>query len=395
MLRYAREVNRSIVLRLADAALVAALAISAQLDVWGPSEVENGGRAVHALLAALFTAPLLVRHRYPFTVAAVVAGSAWMQFQLGGGLYQSWFAMLLAAYALGAHATIPGSAGGLGLIAIVIGSLDIPRLQAGAPLDEVLPAWAVVGLVWLAGAFVRGRRRDVEDLRADSARLEAEREVRTAEALAAERTRIARELHDLVAHSMSVINIQAQGAQRAVATNPDAARAALGAIETASRDGLDEMRRLLAVLRETDGLVPLQPMPGLDSLPGLVERTRAAGLAVNVEVIGERRPVTHGVELTAYRVIQEALTNALRHGQPGDAIVRLTWSADQLDIDVVNPSPPDHGADARIPGAGRVGQGLIGMRERVALYGGTFESRATPEGRFAIRASLPASDGTR
>lgn len=387
--------NRSTVLRLADAALVAVLAISAQLDVWGGPEIGSGGRAVHALLAALFTVPLLLRHRYPLAVAAAVSTAAWIQFQLGGGLYQSWFAMLLVAYSLGAHATIRASVAGLGLIAIVIGSLDIPRLQAGAPLDEVLPAWATVGVVWLAGRFVRGRRRDVEDLKADSARLEAERDVRTAEALAAERTRIARELHDLVAHSMSVINVQAQGAQRAIDTDPDAARSALSAIETASRDGLDEMRRLLAVLRETDGPEPLQPMPGLDSLPGLVERTRAAGLAVMIEVIGERRPLAHGIELTAYRVIQEALTNALRHGQPGDATVRMTWSPEQLDIDVVNPSGPAGGQGGRRPEAGRVGHGLIGMRERVALYGGTFESRMTPDGQFAIRASLPVSAGTR
>jgi signal transduction histidine kinase len=388
-------VNRSIVLRVVDAALIAVLAISAQLDVWGGSETADGGHAVHALLAALFTVPLFLRRRYPLAVAAVVSASAWMQFQLGGGLYQSWFAMLLAAYALGAHATLRASAAGLGLIAIVIGSVDIPRLQAGAPLDEVLPAWAVVALVWLAGEFVRGRRRDVEDLKTASARLEAERELQTAEALAAERTRIARELHDLVAHSMSVINVQAQGAQRALESDPDATRAALSAIETASREGLDEMRRLLAVLRETDGPVPLQPMPGLDSLPGLVQRTRAAGLAVKVEVIGEPHEVGHGVELTAYRVIQEALTNALRHGQLGEATVRLTWSPDQLDIDVVNPIGPARGHEARSGEAERVGQGLIGMRERVALYAGTLESRATPDGQFAIRASLPASDGTR
>ena len=153
------------------------------------------------------------------------------------------------------------------------------------------------------------------------------------------------------------------------------------------------MRRLLAVLRETDGPVSLQPMPGLDSLPGLVQRTQAAGLAVKVEVIGEPRQVGHGIELTAYRVIQEALTNALRHGQPGEATVRMTWSPEQLDIDVVNPSGPARGSRGRRAETGRVGQGLIGMRERVALYGGTFESRMTPEGQFAIRASLPASDG--
>lgn len=394
MVQYARVVNRSIALRLPDLVLVAVLAVSAQLDVWGAAAVADGGRAVHALLAALFTAPLLVRHRFPLAVVAVVSAAAWLQFQLGSGLYQSWFAMVLAVYSLGAHATIPASAVGLGLIATVIWSVDAPRLQAGAPLDEVVPAWAVLGVVWLAGRFVRGRRRDVEDLKADTARLESERELRTAEALAAERARIARELHDLVAHSMSVINVQAQGAQRAVASDPDAARSALAAIETASRDGLDEMRRLLAVLREADGPGPLQPMPGLDSLASLVERTRAAGLVVNVEVVGEPRPVAHGVGLTAYRVVQEALTNALRHGHPGDATVRMTWSPDQLEIDVVNARASDDPANGG-PGAGRVGQGLIGMRERLALYGGSFESRATPDGRFVIRARLPSPDGRR
>lgn len=382
-------------LRVADVALVTALAITAQLDVWAGPEPGTGGRPVQALLAALFTLPLLVRHRHPFAVVVVVVAAAWIQFQLGAGLYQGWFAMLLGAYGLGAHAATAASGGGLGLIAIAIASIDVPRLQAGAPLDEVVPAWAVVGLVWLFGRFVRGRRRDVEDLRAETARLEVESELAMAEALAAERTRIARELHDLVAHSMSVINLQAQGAQRAIATNPDAVRAALVAIETASRDGLEEMRRLLAMLRTEGGPELLHPMPGLDALAGLIERTRAAGLGVDLEVVGEPRPVAHGVELTAYRVIQESLTNALRHGQPGAATVRLTWSRDRLDIDVLNPSGADRHNDGRGPRTGRVGQGLIGMRERVALYGGSFESRATPEGRFAIRASLPASDGAR
>ena len=389
-------------LKAIDVALVAVLAVTAQLDVWSGAAGPEGGPLVHAALAALITVPLVVRHRYPLAVIGLVSGASWIQYELGGGLYQPWFAMLLATYALGAHAGLPQSAIGLAPVAGVVLAVDLPKLIAGAPPEDVIPVWVIVGLVWVAGRWVRRRRRETSALRAVVARAAEEREASAAAAVAGERARIARELHDLVAHSMSVINLQAQGARRVLPDDPAAAIDALEAIDRASRQGLDEMRRLLSLLRTNDERPTLQPQPGLDDLGPLVDHVRAAGLDVRLTVEGERRPLGSGVELAAYRVVQEALTNALKHSESGSAAVLVRYGAADVEVEVRNAQasasaagtptsadPPTAEAPAARPG---LGMGLVGMRERVILYGGAFEAGGEPGGPFVVRVRLPTAD---
>lgn len=378
--------------RALDVGVVLLLALSAQVDVWsGTAAAANGlkgGSPLHAVLAACITLPLLLRARFPVAVIVVVTAATWLQYSLGGGLFQPWFAILLATYALGAHAELPLSAAALAPVAAAILAIDIPRLAAGAPVDEVVPVWAITALTWIAGRWVRTRRQESAALEARAARLEAEREARAAAAVAEERARIARELHDLVAHSMSVINVQAQGARRVLAHDADSAAEALAQIERASHQGLDEMRRMLALLRTTDVDTDLEPQPGLRDIPALVDRVRSAGLDVRVEVEGKPRLAPAGIELAAYRVVQEALTNAIKHGADRAASVTVRYRPGDVEVEVANAggAPVADAPDARL------GHGLLGMRERVTLYDGMFEAAPADDGRFVVRARLPSPE---
>src|SRR5688572_17319815 len=374
-------------LLVAEVCVILLLAVTAQVDVWNARATLDGGWPVHAALAAGFTLPLLARRQQPLAVAVSVAAASWLQYELGGGLYQSWFAMLLAMYALGAYAELLPAVLGIVPVAAAVLAIDAPRIAAGAPVDEVLPAWIVLGLAWGLGRWIRQRRAESEGLRRTAERLEADREAAAARAVANERARIARELHDLVAHSMSVINLQAQGARRVIGRDPEAAAEALSAIESSSRHGLDEMRRLLSLLRDQEGEAEGAPQPTIGDLPALVERIRAAGLDVRLNVSGEHRRIAPGVELSAYRIVQEALTNALKHGT-GPATVSVRYNAAGVQLEVIN---GQSGNRARGDGVG-AGRGLIGMRERVSLYGGSLEASEASDGTFVVRARLPAAE---
>ena len=213
--------------------------------------------------------------------------------------------------------------------------------------------------------------------------LEQGHEERAREAVAAERARIARELHDLVAHSMGVIVIQSQAAQRVLRADPAKAEHALTSIEVTGRQGLAEMRRLLDVLIGADDKAPLTPQPALRHLDTLLEQVRSAGLPVDVSVEGTERPLPPGLDLSAYRIVQEALTNTLRHSGAGRARVRVSYHSAGVDVEVA-----DDGT-TRASGDGTGGRGLIGMRERVALYGGTLHAGPRSEGGYLVRAHLP------
>ncbi len=237
---------------------------------------------------------------------------------------------------------------------------------------------------FVLGQIIRWRRSRESTLVTRMGELEAEGEERARAAVAEERARMARELHDVVSHAISVMLLQARGARKLLDTQPPgdpAVRAALDTFDTAGRTALDEMRRLLTVLRP-DGLTPtLGPQPSLRHLDQLVASVRGAGLAVELDVTGGLDSLPPGLDVSAYRIVQEALTNALRHAGPATATVRVGVGADELAIDVV-----DDGAGT--PG-GAPGYGLIGMRERVAVHGGHLETGYSPEGGFALRARLP------
>jgi signal transduction histidine kinase len=245
----------------------------------------------------------------------------------------------------------------------------------GIPLHFAveLPAWGfmlVAGLgVWLAGNTVR--------------RIERERELATHVALAAERARIARELHDVVAHSVSVMVVQAGAARRLLGRQPDRATEALLAVEGGGREALSELRRLLGLLTEEGSEPSRDPEPGLGQLDRLVDRVTTAGLQVDVRIEGVPRPLTPGLDLTAYRILQEALTNTLKHAPGSRTRVAIQFLEHELQLEVV-----DSGGSPA-PNAVGAGRGLIGMRERVTVYGGELETGHRPDGGFAVRARLP------
>ncbi|MFI2664075.1 sensor histidine kinase [Micromonospora carbonacea] len=240
------------------------------------------------------------------------------------------------------------------------------------PVDRAATSVLAVAVAWVAGGAAWARRRHAEELRAQTA----------AEAITAERLRIARDLHDLVAHSVGVIAIQAGVGARIIDTQPGEARAALATIERTSRETLTGLRRTLGALRGPEGTAaPLDPAPGLAGLDRLVAAAADAGVRVEVRRDGLPRPLPVEVDLAAYRIVQEALTNVVRHAGVGQCRVTVTYPPDGVLVEVV-----DGGRGARLGGAGH---GIVGMRERVALLGGGFAAGPRPEGGFRVAARLP------
>ncbi|WNI24110.1 sensor histidine kinase [Streptomyces sp. ITFR-16] len=247
-------------------------------------------------------------------------------------------------------------------------------------------------LAWVLGDSMRTRRAYFDELEERAARLEREREAQSKVAVAAERARIARELHDVVAHNVSVMVVQADGAAYVMDAAPDQARQALETISSTGRQALAEMRRLLGVLRTGDARESGEyvPQPDVEQIEDLIDQVRTAGLAVDFKVEGTPRPLPSGVELTAYRIVQEALTNTRKHGGPNaGASVRLVYFDDGLGLLV-----EDDGRGAAHElyedgGADGAGHGMIGMRERVGMVGGTLDAGPRPGGGFRISALLP------
>jgi signal transduction histidine kinase len=284
-------------------------------------------------------------------------------------------AMMVATYSVGAFAVgrrvMVGVAGLIVLLAIAISRELGPDLE---PADAALP-FLLLGGPWLAGLAIRSRRE--REMVLERARVED-----ADAAVVDERARIARELHDAVAHSIGVVVLQARGARRTLRTNPAAALDALDAIEGTGTQALAEMRRLVGVLRQADDGVDLSPPPSLRHVDALVDRVRAAGLPVELTIEGTPVELPPGVDLSAYRIVQEALTNALAHAGPATAAVLIRYSDDVLTLEIA-----DTGVGAAR--SGPRGHGLIGMRERVSLYDGRLETDTRPEGGFVIRARLP------
>jgi signal transduction histidine kinase len=277
--------------------------------------------------------------------------------------------------------TIPGLAGaGLTVAAILVVILRDPNGSAG---DFVLVC-AIAAIAWLIGfAFYERSRRTVE-LTERAERAERARESEARAAAAEERARIAREMHDVVAHSLSVMVVQAEAAEAMLDSAPDRARRPLAAVQETGRGALGELRRMLGVLREVADEGPaLAPQPGLSGLDELVRQVREAGLPVSVRVEGEPRPLPPGIDLSAYRIVQEGLTNALKHAGPASAEVVVRYGPRELELEV-----RDDGR-GRGSGSNGGGHGLLGMRERVALYGGELAAGPRPGGGFALTARLP------
>lgn len=370
--------------RAADAVVVAVLALWGQGTVWtADAGALAADRPVHALLVAVATLPLFLRRHRPLLALLLVIGAAWVHAELGGTSGVLWFGLCLAMYALGAHGDRWSVVAGSAVVAAGVLVMDGPRLLAGDPLDEVLPAWFILaGLVGL-GRWMRHRHPETEQLQARAVRTEQQVAEQATRAVADERARIARELHDLVAHSMGVIVIQAQAGQRALDSRPDLARGALASIETAGRQGLAEMRRLLGLLTGA-AEDTVSPQPGLSALDELIGQVRSAGVRVELVVEGPVASLPAGVDLAAYRIVQEALTNVLKHAGPASVEVLVRARGGVVEVEVC-----DDGRGAPTPGPGH---GLIGMRERAALYGGNLEAGGQPGGGYRVRARLSVEE---
>jgi signal transduction histidine kinase len=261
-------------------------------------------------------------------------------------------------------------------------TVDAPGRDASATSGAIIAAGLSFG-IWALGAYVQTRRRYMRELQERAASAEREREQLARIAVHEERTSIARELHDIVAHSVSVMLLGVRGARDVLRTAPDTADDTLARVERSGEQSLAELRRILALLREPEQTAESHPQPCLAELNDLVASYRAAGLPVRLEVIGEPMPLPSGVELSVYRIAQEALTNTVKHSEPTQVAVTLTFRDSSLELEIVDDGTPTTG------GAATTGQGIVGMRERVALLGGELQTGQRDGGGFRVAARLP------
>ena len=350
----------------------AALAIF--LSVGAFAEGTDSGSLGFSPAVWLCTAPLVVRKRWPIPVlflalaGFLIAGDKSNLSSLAGGL--------IAALTVGLDRRHPR----IGALAIFVVAAAISiEFGQGSRTELPIPAFLTPFLL-IGSAFLAGRA--IASAQQRASQLEDEREGAIKAAAEQERRRIARELHDVIAHSVGVMVVQAGAARHVLSEKPEAARESLVAVEASGHEAMAELRRLLGVLNDDGDSAPLAPVSGIARLDSLVDGVRKAGLPVDLRIEGEARPLPPGVDAAAYRIVQEALTNALKYagGAPTQAVVRFRPAA--IDIDVI-----DEGK-VLSPAEG-VGRGLIGMRERVALFGGTIETGPREQGGYAVHAHLP------
>jgi signal transduction histidine kinase len=366
-----------------DVLAAAVLTVAVQVETWllAPDDL------LPALPAAYLLGTVAVAwHRIaPVTAMAVgLTGLAVIPGALGvdPATYLGWFITAFGLMAsAGYHARRP-----LVALAVALGLLALSIvLQKGFLVADILYTWLLAGGAWLAGRAVASRtlRAELSEQRAVAAEQDAQ--WRAAAAVAEERLRIARELHDVVSHSVTVMNLHVSGVRRRLRPDQAEERTALEAVERTGREALGEMHRMLGVLRGPDG-AGAGSVSGLDRLPDLLDGARATGLAVTFRVDGEPRSLASGVEQAAYRIAQEAITNAIRHAAATRLDCVLAYGPESVALTVA-----DDGRGTE-PATVSGGHGLVGMRERAALYGGTLEAGPLPEGGFAVRAVLPAPE---
>lgn len=382
-----------------DLLLVAVLILLAEQQIWLPQYNFGrslGPRLVEVIYAAVSAAILLARRRHPVATLGFVSalGVAKALIWVGSPGFGFALPMFVAAYSVGRYDRGQHSwlllfgSGALIVITFLIHDARVPgEVPSGA-----LATFYVVAL----GMLPTGRALQIKDLRAElsearAGQLVIERDEAARRAVSEERSRIARELHDVVAHAASMIVLQAVAAQQMLEGQPDRARAPLEAIETMGRQALEEMRRLLSFLdlQERPTTAALEPAPGIDALRTLVDRVVAAGQPVDFRIDGDQRRLSPGLDLTVYRLVQEALTNAVRHARGAATEVAVLLGGDHVELSIVNR------AGARSDGSPGGDRGLVGMRERVRLYGGVFEAGPSPDGGFRIHARLPVGEASR
>jgi signal transduction histidine kinase len=362
-----------------DAAVLAVL-ITTQIQVWRHEDHSHRSLPVLALVTV---APLLFRRLWPLgAVLASATGALVFTLVDPGGAYDTssmFFLLLLAAWAAGS--IVDARRAAVGFAAVLVAGWAVMLRAPEVPWTEAL--WVTLPL---AGVFVLSV---VAARRTEAVRVAEERAKRSEEearrAVDHERTRITRELHDVLAHSVSVMTVQASAVRRLLKPEQEREREALLTVEETGRQALVEMRRLLGIMRDDAEPAARAPQPGIGTLPALLEQIRRSGLPVELTIEGTPVELPPGVDLSAYRIVQEALTNTLRHAGPAHAWVAVRYGGEDVEIEVAN--------DGSENGDG-AGHGLVGMRERVALCGGELHSGPRPGGGFTIAARLPVSGGT-
>ena len=373
MIRRLRRLDR----RWLDRAIATVILVAGLVELF--ARVGSPGPQSIAIMAIGYST-LYWRRSRP-VVAGSVMFAMWILFNVAGDDVKSvqmpLIAGLFAGYAMGAYTD--GRDAWIAPFAIVIGVTGVTATWEEQVLTDYIFPTAFVLIAWLAGRGVRTRTRLTEELHEAAVQAQEAHEEEVARAAADERRRIAREMHDVVAHSVSVMVVQAGGARRILDQDPARAVEAAAHIEDVGRAALAEMRRLLGVLHHSDERAP---QPTLRELDRLVERTRAAGLPVSLTVEGEPQSLPAGMDLAAYRVVQEALTNAIKHAGAAPTEVTVRWEPEHLELEIV-----DNGALAANGSGG--GHGLVGMEERVRLYDGELRAGHRAGGGFEVVARLP------
>jgi len=378
----------SAVLQVRDPILGIAVTVlyAVELHQWGPSDP-----ASTLLITALGGIGLALRRRLPIVgfilSAASIRGVTATEPGFDNDSLALIVTLVVALFSLGRHAVGPERWLGAGAVVVFAVLFVVDDPAPGADPGDVGFAAVFLGAPWAVGLVLALRQERERVLTSHNVELQRDLEAHAREAVAAERARIARELHDVVSHAIAVTVLQARGARKMLGVDEETVRRALDAIELTNTQALSDMRRLLSLLRDAeDGPqlgAQLGPQPSLQHLDLLVDKVRSSGLPVELEVTGDRVEVPPGVDLSAYRIVQEALTNVLKHAGAGaTAKVDVSYGGDALDIAVV-----DDG-QVRSNGGGR-GHGLLGIRERVSVVGGRVDAGPTGSGGFAVRARLP------
>lgn len=360
------------------AAALAEIAVDQPADGWG------GGTAAAIVVAAFGTLPVAFCRQRPLLAAGLVLTACGVAIGLVAPVqapFEPFVALLVVFFAVGSRAPARSSVAAVSLV--VAGGIGVALADLNAGPSNTLPAVVLVVGAWAAGAALGRRGRQAGELERVAHELTEERSERERAAIATERARIARELHDVVAHNVSVIVLHAEAGRRGL-DDRERAGEAFDTIETVGRQTVDELRRLLGMLRHDDELV-LAPPPSLEHLDVLAEQVRRAGLEVAVAISGTRNGIQPGLDVAAYRIVQEALTNVLKHAQARRATVDVEYTPDTVTLVV-----GDDGVGGDPSTAD--GHGLLGMRERATVYGGSFDAGAAPDGGFVVRAVLPLRD---
>ncbi len=381
---------------LPDALLALAIACFAQADLAFRLDDSTPYGPMPAVVASTLVATsiLALRRVTPLATAVILAvaiAGPMLVTPLTITLWGDFLPILVATYSVARH-SVPARAF-IGVAAIGVGLVVVFLRNPESGTVGNIPFVAVpLAVCFVAGRVLRARARSHSDDRARARQLEAEREEAIRVTLADERARIARELHDIVAHCVSVMVVQAGAAEDLLDRDPQKARAPLRSVQETGRQAVGELGRMLGLLRGERAQLALKPQPGTADLAELVDHMAAIGLPVELTVEGSDRPLPPGVDLTVYRIVQEALTNVLKHAAPTTAHVRLHYDDQSVRVSIrdTGRTGGPGGADTN-----RVGHGLIGMRERVGLYGGSLETAGTPGGGFTVTAQLPLEAGQR